>query len=40
MTKTATVYQQTRRTHWDGVAREIDSMNSWGDYYHKRIAQF
>ncbi|MBC2695327.1 MAG: glycosyltransferase [Desulfobacteraceae bacterium] len=38
MKKTATVYQQTRRKHWDGVAREIDSMNSWGNYYHKRIA--
>ena len=39
MTKTATVYRQTRRTHWDGVACEIDSMSSWGNYYHKRIAQ-
>ena len=39
MKKTATVYQQTRRTHWDDVARKIDSMSSWGNYYHKRIAQ-
>lgn len=39
MTKTAAVYQQTRRSHWDRVARRIDSMSSWGNYYHKRIAQ-
>ena len=39
MKKTATVYQQTRRMHWDNVARKFDSINSWGNYYHKRISQ-
>ena len=28
-----------RIEHWDAVARRMDSWESWGRYYHKRLTQ-
>jgi ubiquinone/menaquinone biosynthesis C-methylase UbiE len=30
-------YTQTRRAHWDAVARKRDSWRGWGGAYHRRI---
>ena len=32
------VYQQSRRTHWDGVAKATDRWHGIGGYYHRRLA--
>ncbi len=32
-------YQQARRSHWDAVARKMESWTGWGKAYHKRLAQ-
>ncbi len=33
------VYQQTRRAHWDAVARRRDTWRGMGIWYHKRLAE-
>ena len=35
----ASTYRDTRRTHWDEIARKKDDWTSWGNYYHKRLRQ-
>ncbi len=30
-------YQESRVTHWDEVAREMDNWTGWGGYYHQRL---
>ncbi len=30
-------YQQSRRRHWDEVARKLESWTGWGEYYHQRL---
>ncbi|MFH1184364.1 MAG: methyltransferase domain-containing protein [Chloroflexota bacterium] len=35
----ARTYQQTRITHWDGVARKRDAWSGWGGAYHARLAE-
>lgn len=32
------VYQQTRRAHWQQVARKMEHWNGWGGAYHKRLS--
>jgi len=32
-------YQQSRRNHWDAVARKMDSWTGWSKAYHERLAQ-
>jgi len=32
-------YQQSRRTHWDAVARRMDARPGWGGHYHRRLTQ-
>jgi len=32
-------YQQARRLHWNGVARELGAWKGWGGYYHRRLAE-
>lgn len=32
-------YQQARLTHWDTVARKLDTWTGWGGYYHRRLTQ-
>jgi hypothetical protein len=32
------VYQQTRRAHWDGIAKASDRWHGIGGYYHQRLA--
>ena len=32
-------YWQSRRSHWDAVARKMESWTGWGKAYHKRLAQ-
>jgi SAM-dependent methyltransferase len=32
-------YQQSRKLHWNGVARELETWQSWGEYYHQRLAE-
>ena len=32
-------YQQSRRRHWNEVARKLDSRPGWGGYYHRRLTQ-
>lgn len=34
-----TRYELERISHWDAVARQIDTWSGWGGYYHRRIAQ-
>ncbi|WKZ46642.1 MAG: glycosyltransferase [Anaerolineales bacterium] len=33
------IYQQSRITHWDAVARKSDSWRGMGSWYHKRLAE-
>ena len=35
----ASTYHDTRRNHWDEIARKKDNWTSWGNYYHKRLRQ-
>lgn len=30
-------YQQSRRRHWNEVARKLESWTGWGEYYHQRL---
>src|SRR5918999_5443359 len=30
-------YQQTRRNHWNTIARDLESWTGWGEYYHERL---
>jgi SAM-dependent methyltransferase len=30
-------HQQSRRSHWDSVARKTDHWHGWGGYYHRRL---
>jgi len=32
-------YQQTRKNHWDKVARRLKHWQGWGGYYHRRLTQ-
>ncbi|GAG39478.1 unnamed protein product, partial [marine sediment metagenome] len=32
-------YQQTRKDHWDKVARRSTHWRGWGGYYHRRLTQ-
>ncbi len=32
-------YRQSRRNHWDSVARKMDSWRGWGRIYHERLIQ-
>ena len=32
-------YRQSRRSHWDAVARKMEFWTGWGRTYHKRLAQ-
>jgi len=32
-------YQQSRRNHWDAVARKMDSWTGWSKAYHERLTQ-
>ena len=32
-------YRQSRRNHWDSVARKMDSWTGWGSAYHARLMQ-
>jgi SAM-dependent methyltransferase len=32
-------YQESRRNHWDKVARRLEHSGGWGGYYHHRLAQ-
>src|SRR5713226_398579 len=32
-------YQQARTSHWDEVARELETWTGWGGYYHRRLAE-
>ena len=32
-------YSHQRLTYWDGAARRLDSLRSWGGYYHRRLAK-
>ena len=34
-----TSYQQSRRNHWDAVARKMDSWTGWSKAYHERLTQ-
>lgn len=34
-----TSYQQSRRNHWDAVARKMDSWTGWSREYHERLTQ-
>jgi SAM-dependent methyltransferase len=31
-------YLQSRRRHWDSVARQMETWSGWGGYYHRRLA--
>ncbi|HEX2986688.1 MAG TPA: glycosyltransferase [Chloroflexota bacterium] len=32
-------YQKDRISHWDGVARQLDSWSGWGGEYHRRLTE-
>lgn len=32
-------YRQRRSAHWDAVARALDTWQTWGTYYHQRLAE-
>lgn len=32
-------YRQDRQSHWDEVARSLDTWTGWGGYYHRRLTQ-
>ena len=32
-------YLQTRRAHWDAIARRLDTWSGWEGYYHRRLAE-
>jgi SAM-dependent methyltransferase len=32
-------YQQARVSHWDEVARHLETWTGWGSYYHRRLTQ-
>jgi ubiquinone/menaquinone biosynthesis C-methylase UbiE len=34
-----TSYQQSRKNHWDTVARKMDTWTGWGKAYHERLMQ-
>ncbi len=35
----STIYHNSRRAHWDMIARKKDNWTSWGAYYHRRLTQ-
>src|SRR5262245_6167895 len=39
MDNARTEYQQARQNHWDDVARKLKTWSSWGEYYHRRLAE-
>ena len=36
---TGQTYQQTRSTHWDGIARKRDTWKGLGQWYHQRLTE-
>src|SRR5262245_47929546 len=39
MAETLQSYNEQRRAHWDAVAKQTDSWQGWGGYYHRRLTQ-
>jgi ubiquinone/menaquinone biosynthesis C-methylase UbiE len=32
-------YRQMRQTHWDAIARRLDTWRGWGGSFHRRLTQ-
>ena len=39
MTNSALRYRDSRKSHWDGIARRLDQWKSKGEHYHRRIEE-